>query len=184
MAEVIDRQTLHALQADTRQSILKMLSKRPYTASELSKHLGKHVTTITEHLNVLEKSNVVRKKESTNKWIYYELTDKGSKFFRPYYSWVLVLSVSLIAFVVGLSQVFFASYSASTFTAGEMLKTTQDAAAPAIAQTTESVQTYNTNLAAGALLIAAAIILLWYAMRVRKKNIAERKRLAHEIMAI
>src|SRR3989344_2493345 len=104
MAEVIDRQTLKALSTDTRQEITRLLSKRPYTASELAKILNKHVTTITEHLYVLEKSGVVRRKESTNKWVYYTLTDKGEKFFKPYYTWIIALSISAVAFVVGIYE--------------------------------------------------------------------------------
>ena len=107
MAEVLDRDSLKALSAGTRQNIIKLLEKRPYTASELSKKLNKHVTTVSEHLTRLEKSGLISKKGSTNKWIYYELTGKGEKLFKPaYYSWVIILSLSVIALVFGLQQNF------------------------------------------------------------------------------
>lgn len=97
MAETLDRDTLKALSTDTRQDIVKMLSKRPYTASEISKILKKHVTTVTEHLAVLEKSGLIKRKDSQNKWVYYALTDRGGKLFKPtYYSWVITLSVALV----------------------------------------------------------------------------------------
>lgn len=107
MAEVLDRSSLKALSADTRQDIIKLLGKRPHTASELSKKLNKHVTTVSEHLTTLEKSGLIRKKESTNKWVYYALTDKGERIFKPtYYSWIIILSLSVLALVFGLNQMY------------------------------------------------------------------------------
>jgi DNA-binding transcriptional ArsR family regulator len=107
MPEVLDSGTIKALSTDTRQEIMKMLARRPHTASEISRITGKHVTTVTEHLDVLEKSGLVRKKESTNKWVYYELTDKGEHLFKPqFYSWIVVLSVSLVFVFAGFLRIF------------------------------------------------------------------------------
>ncbi len=131
MAEVLDRDSLKALSAGTRQDIIKLLEKRPYTASELSKKLNKHVTTVSEHLVRLEKSGLISKKDSTNKWIYYELTGKGEKLFKPaYYSWVIILSLSVLALVFGINQMYLGDTS-------ELLK------AP-------SAQDYNEQYAVGA----------------------------------
>ena len=106
MAEILDKQMLKALSTDTRQDIIKLLLKRPYTASELSKLLEKHVTTIAEHLNVLEKSSLITKKDSTNKWIYYTLTEKGEKLFKTsYYSWVVVFSLSVVFMFTGFLRI-------------------------------------------------------------------------------
>jgi len=100
MAETLDRSSLKALSTDTRQDIVKMLSERPHTSSEIARKLGKHVTTITEHLNVLEKANLIIRKESTNKWVYYTLTQKGEKIFKPAnYTWVITLSLIVVAVV-------------------------------------------------------------------------------------
>lgn len=107
MAEVIDSRMLKALGAETRQSIMKMLSERPYTASEISRKLGKHVTTVKEHLETLEKSGFISRKDSENKWIYYCLTSKGEKIFKPgNYSWVIVMSLSALVLVAGLYSMF------------------------------------------------------------------------------
>lgn len=107
MPETLDKESLKALSTETRQDIVKLLSQRPYTASELSKNLNKHVTTVTEHLNVLEKSGLIARKESGNKWVYYTLSEKGGKLFKPaYYSWIITLSISAIFIVFGLSQIF------------------------------------------------------------------------------
>ena len=74
MSEVLDSKTLKALSSETRQEIIKYLSKRPYTASELSKITKKHVTTITEHLDTLEKSGLVQKKEDATAALSIKLT--------------------------------------------------------------------------------------------------------------
>lgn len=106
MSEVLDKDSLKALSADTRQEIVKMLEKRPYTASEISKKLNKHVTTVSEHLLTLEKSGLIRRKDSANKWVYYTLTNKGEKLFKPaYYSWVIVLSLSMLCLMIGVQQI-------------------------------------------------------------------------------
>src|SRR3989338_6416961 len=115
MAEILDKQTIKALGADARQDIMKMLTKRPYTASELAKMTRKHVTTVSEHLEVLEKSGLVKKKDSTNKWVYYTLTDKGEHLFKPqFYSWVVVFSLSIVFIFVGFLRIFNNSSIAST----------------------------------------------------------------------
>ena len=107
MADVIDRQTIKALSADARQDIMKLLAKRPYTASEISKITRKHVTTVAEHLEVLEKSQLVKKKESTNKWVYYTLTQKGEHLFKPqFYSWIVVFSISAVLMFTGFLRIF------------------------------------------------------------------------------
>lgn len=107
MADILDKQTIKALSADARQEIMKMLAKRPYTASEIAKITRKHVTTIGEHLAVLEDSGLVKKKESTNKWVYYTLTEKGEHLFKPqFYSWVVTLSISLVLLFTGFLRTF------------------------------------------------------------------------------
>lgn len=114
MADVLDKNVLKALSSETRQEILKLLAKRPYTASELSKLLKKHVTTIAEHIEALEKSELIAKKESGNKWMYYALTQKGEKMFKPqFYSWTLLLVLSVISFTVGLGRFFTSGVSYS-----------------------------------------------------------------------
>ena len=92
MPEQLTKEELKALGAEVRQKIVKLLSKRPYTASELSKILGKHVTTIAEHLGNLERSGLIRKKDDGHKWKYYVLTSKGEKLLKPqFYSWTIML---------------------------------------------------------------------------------------------
>ncbi|MBI4014831.1 MAG: winged helix-turn-helix transcriptional regulator [Candidatus Aenigmarchaeota archaeon] len=98
--DVMDRQSLKAVSSETRQDILKLLAKRPYTASELAKATGKHVTTMAEHVATLEKSGLVYKKESSNKWKYYALTAKGESIVKPERMWAIALS-SLVGIIAG-----------------------------------------------------------------------------------
>ena len=182
--EVMDKGTLKALSTDTRQTILKFLSKRPYTASELSKLLDKHVTTVTEHLSVLEKSSVVRRKESTNKWVYYTLTDKGEKLFKPYYSWIVLLSISVLIFVVGLYEITFVSFQTSAYSISEKAAIQQTGqAAPSLAQTA-AVESSSMNIYIGVVILAVALVILWMAMRQRKKHFAEKVRIYQTMMQL
>ncbi len=106
MAEVLDKGTIKALSADARQQMMKLLAKRPYTASEISKLTGRHVTTITQHLVILEKASLVKKKPN-HKWVYYELPEKGERLFKPkFYSWVIVFSLSVVFMFVGVLRLF------------------------------------------------------------------------------
>lgn len=98
--ETLDKPALKALTTSTRQEIMKLLAKRPYTASELSKILGRHVTTVAEHLEVLEKSGLAQRKEGS-KWVYYSLTQKGVNLFKPSYSWSVVFSLSCVLLLAG-----------------------------------------------------------------------------------
>src|SRR3989344_3504812 len=125
----LDKQSLKALGAETRQDIIKLLMQRPYTASELSKLLGKHVTTISEHLSMLEHSGIVSKKDDGHKWLYYSLTLKGEKLTKPrYYAWTIMLALSGIAIIGGIFDVF--SYNMSSLYAKENAQAVQGAPAP------------------------------------------------------
>lgn len=165
MAEVLDRETLKALSTETRQEIIKMLSRRPYTASEISKILNKHVTTITEHLNTLEKSGLIKKKKTENKWVYYALSDKGERLFKPkFYSWIIVLSISVICLVVGGYQIFSESYFAAPMAERAAIDTTGE-----LGKVATVSQADYTGLITGIILIAVAMIGFVYLICKRKK---------------
>lgn len=109
----IDRKTLKALAADTRLDILKSLGRRRKTPSELSKELNLATSTVVEHLNKLEEADLIRREETGHKWIYYNLTDKGSSLVKPKIpmNFVIVISVCIIVFFAGLIY-----YNYTTFT--------------------------------------------------------------------
>jgi DNA-binding transcriptional ArsR family regulator len=100
----VSKKLLKTLTVDTRTDILKSLQNRPMTASELSRKLNKHVTTVSEHLDVLKESNLVEKIERPGrKWIYYRLTKPGESIVHPQsYKWVFVLATTFLTCVGGL----------------------------------------------------------------------------------
>ncbi len=165
MAEILDKEILKALSVDARREIVKMLSKRPYTASELSKALGKHVTTISEHLSMLEKAGLAKRKEGSNKWVYYVLTEKGERIFKPrIYSWVVILSLSAFSLFIGLTQVFY-TYAREALQNEEALKM------PAMgASAANNIVAYApNNLLIGTILIALSVAGFSYAALKRRQ---------------
>jgi DNA-binding MarR family transcriptional regulator len=95
---LIDRKTLKAISSDTRMDILKYLSSRKYTLTELSEKTSLKNPTIKEHLDHLIDSNLVKREESDNKWKYYSLTEKGKKLVKPKEVKILIsFVISLIA---------------------------------------------------------------------------------------
>ena len=129
--ELFDRESLRALSVGTRRDIVKLLGQRPHTASELAKVLHKHVTTVTEHLAVLESSRFVGRRPTTNKWVYYALTPKGEKLFKPaLYSWTIVFALSLLSFGVGAWQLAGSEFAAADL-AAKAAEGAPTAAAPA-----------------------------------------------------
>jgi len=99
----VSKDILKTLTADTRANILKSLEKRPMTASELSRRLGKHVTTVSEHLDILKTSDLVERVERPGrKWVYYRLTKPAQKILHPTsYRWTFVLFVAFLSFIGG-----------------------------------------------------------------------------------
>ncbi|NCP72182.1 winged helix-turn-helix transcriptional regulator [archaeon] len=107
---LIDRETLKAIASDTRLDILKSLSKRKKTLSELSKVLDLKSPTIKEHLDHLINSNLVLKEETESKWKYYSLTDKGSKLIKPREIKVLISFVVSFISTLGLIGLYLIKY--------------------------------------------------------------------------
>jgi len=97
----VSKKLLKALTVDTRTDILKLLEDRPMTASELSRKLNKHVTTVSEHLDVLNKSNLIERVERPGKkWIYYKLSKPGQRILHPEsYRWAFVFVIAILSFV-------------------------------------------------------------------------------------
>ena len=65
------------LSSKSRITILKLLNKRKYTLSELSKILGLSKSTVFHHLKILEEFGYVTRVEDGRKWVYYSLTERG-----------------------------------------------------------------------------------------------------------
>ena len=99
----VSKDLLKTLTVDTRTNILKSLEKRPMTASELSRKLDKHVTTVSEHLDILKSSDLVERVERPGrKWVYYKLTKPAQKILHPTtYRWSFIFIVAFLSFVGG-----------------------------------------------------------------------------------
>ncbi len=80
---VLDDKSFKALSAESRVNILKKLTERRMTLSELSKRLALRDSTVKEHCNLLLEADLVTKIDEGRKWKYYELTHKGKQILSP-----------------------------------------------------------------------------------------------------
>lgn len=78
-AVVMDKKTFRSLTSETRIKILKLLSKRNYTLTEIAKELGITKTSAKEHLDILVEGRLIEPVPSPNIWKYYTLTKDGRK---------------------------------------------------------------------------------------------------------
>jgi DNA-binding transcriptional ArsR family regulator len=104
---VLDRRSFEALAVDTRIQIMKSLKARRKTLSELSKEMGMSVSGVKEHLETLERADLIKKIDDGHKWKYYELSRKGAELVAPkeLRVWVL-LSISMVALVLSALTMF------------------------------------------------------------------------------
>jgi DNA-binding transcriptional ArsR family regulator len=80
---ILDDKSFKALSANSRVSILKRLTERRMTLSELSKRLSLRNSTVKEHCNILLNADLITKIDEGRKWKYYELTGKGKQIVQP-----------------------------------------------------------------------------------------------------
>jgi DNA-binding transcriptional ArsR family regulator len=102
----ITRESLKAIMCDTRLKILKSLSQRRKTLSELSRELGLAFSTMKEHLDKLVEVGLIVKVDDGHKWKYYELTPTGQKLLSPRLEIVLIFS-SILLIVIGTFGIVF-----------------------------------------------------------------------------
>jgi len=117
---LIDKETLKAIAVDTRLNILKLLSKKKYTLSDIAGILGLGVSTVKEHLDILSKSGLIKKEDTERKWKYYSLTFKGRRLIEPREIKVLFAFITTAIAAVGMIFVFakkFLVKGAQTFAA-------------------------------------------------------------------
>lgn len=98
----IDRATIKAVSAESRKNLLKSLKARKKMPSELSKETGLSPSTVVGHLQSLQTAGLIRRVETGHKWVYYELTDKGSNIVHPkvpmQFALTLLLGIAITAF--------------------------------------------------------------------------------------
>lgn len=164
----MDRRTFEALASETRIEILKALDIRHMTVTEIASYLDMAKSSVHEHLEKMLEVGLVEKEESDRKWTYYRLTNKGRQILHPHEATkiLLLLGASIIAFAGGIVML-------TPLRAPEM-----PAAAPEIAPAPEAMlaekgaealaaepAANNLPLALGLILIAASLILGYYAYR-------------------
>lgn len=162
---MLDSLTLKAVSTSTRQEMIKLIAQRPYTASELSRLLDKHVTTVAEHLQMLEKSGLVYR-SAGKKWVYYKLTQKGEGLVKPGYARAVLIS-SIISLVLAgyfytIGGYFYTTPSGSEiYGRGLAIEAAKDAA-PAAEQAAQIAQPMNMNLLIGTFFVLMAALGLAY----------------------
>jgi len=152
----LDKQIFSALSSDTKINILKSLDIRRMTVTELSKKLNLPKSTIYENLNRLIDANLVKKNNDGNKWIYYELTEKGRRLLHPHEMTkiILLLSSAALSFVGGIVEMYW--FIKSTFSELEKVE--------------EGIVPFYQSkyLIFGAILLSLGILFSYLAFRMRK----------------
>ncbi len=152
----VDRETIKALASESRLNILKNLGERRKMPAELQRSLGLSASTIVEHLNILERNNLVKRVDTGHKWVYYELTEKGQALVQPRFptKFVIVLALGVV-FAFGGAARFLSSFSALSAPVADKLKETAAQGAEVVKETTTTlaqitVETTTTAPAKGA----------------------------------
>ncbi len=97
----LSQKTFKALANPTRIAILKELDKRNYTQSELAETLGFAVPTVKQHVQDLEKADLVEIIDEGRKWKYIKLTKDGKAILHPEEKKIWILLSTLGASIVG-----------------------------------------------------------------------------------
>jgi len=151
----LDKKTLGVLSSDTRANILKSLYIRRMTASELSRGLNLPKSSIHENLDRLVDTNLVKKNDNGNKWVYYELTEKGRRLLHPHEMTkiIILLSSAALSFVGGIIEMYL--FIKSTF--------------PELEKEEEIVLLYEPKyLVFGVILLLLSVLFSYLAFRMRK----------------
>ncbi len=122
----LDKEVFKALAGDTRVSVLKSLLERRKTQSELAKELSLAAPTIKDHLDILQKAQLVREVDDGHKWKYVELTVKGKSILQPTDKRIMVLlgtslfGIAASAFLAYAKWSVFAAQSANNVFSTEL----------------------------------------------------------------
>lgn len=80
---ILNQQDFKVLSSETRVLILKTLSGRPHTASELSVKMKLSAPTVKEHLDLLKNAGLIVMTDDSHKWKYFTLSKKGLQLLAP-----------------------------------------------------------------------------------------------------
>lgn len=181
---ILNKESIKALSAETRIKILKILSKKQQTLSDLSQLLNLSAPTLKEHLNLLEKVELIKKQEEGRKWKYYHITENGLALLFPERKKIFItlstLTISALGFIASIflssKNQFRSTLQTST---PEILMATKDAtiqnealtqAAPTIAQQTSILPTIALTIFSVIFLISL-ISLFYYYIKNKKTRI-------------
>lgn len=155
----LDKDTLKALSSDTKIEILKKLDVRRMTVSELSRELGINKSAIHKHLDRMADTGLVVKRENTNKFVYYELTNKGTGVLHPdaKFRIIVLLTSATVAFVGGIWGIY---------------RYVKEISRPSPPGKYFGGASKIEILIFGIILIIIALYLLYYAFKVRKSRAA------------
>ena len=100
----LDKRIIRALASEMRIDILRKIDSGSMTLSKLTDDLNISKSTVHEHLTILIESGLVKKVNRDNKWVYYELTGKGTEILHPHKMTkiIVLLSSAILSFVVGI----------------------------------------------------------------------------------
>jgi len=111
---LIDKDTLKAIAVDTRLNILKLLTEKKYTLSDIAEKLGMSNSTVKEHLDILLESKLIKKEDTKRKWKFYSLTFKGKRLVQPREVKVLFAFIFTLIGAVGIAVMFAKNLFSST----------------------------------------------------------------------
>jgi len=124
----LDTASFKALSSDTRRKMIERLGKRRMTVTELAKSLDVSKSTAHEHLSRLSKAELVEKVDDDHKWVYYQLTDRGSELLNPNTrTRILLFTTALIATAGASFYEFYRSFSPLQPASGGRQMTTLEA---------------------------------------------------------
>lgn len=144
-------ETFETLSSKTRIHILKSLASRPKTVTELAKKLGLAKSTTHKHLNKMVDAGLIFKRENSNQFVYYALTDKGRGLLHnEKIKIVILLTSTASAAFGGLFAIYMYLSKASK---------------PVSPPTKGGVEIAVNELIIGLLFITAAVILLYFTLK-------------------
>jgi DNA-binding transcriptional ArsR family regulator len=102
----LDQASFRALASETRIAILRALSQKPMTLTDLANHLQISKPGVMKHLDLLQEAGLVSRDPPERKWILYRLTTKGERILDPNRTRIaLALSFSAAAALLGAASV-------------------------------------------------------------------------------
>ncbi len=124
---------LKALGSETRLKIIKQLTERRMTLTELSHSLDMHASTVKEHLDFMSMAGLVALNDEGRKWKYYSLTSDCRKLLSPYPSEIRILiPAAVLLFAAGFSSAGVGQFSSRAAEALGVGKAVGAAAAPSL----------------------------------------------------